>query len=78
MKDRINCVCMDMIYACRKCSESHTAVFLVCVFMLYSCIKCSKIHIAGFLGCILCTIVYRCIFVCSVVRRSGVTVGELF
>ena len=73
VKDGTKCVCMLMIYAYRKCSESHIAGFLVCVLMIYACIKCSESHMAGFLCGILCTSAYGCIFVCSVVQWGGVT-----
>ena len=77
VNDGTNCVCVEMIYACRKCSEGHLAGFLICVFMMCPRRKCSKMHMKGFLGGILCTNVYRCIFVCSVVLWSGVTRGWL-
>ena len=53
----------------------------VCVLMIYVCRKCSEINIAGFLGGLLCTSVYGCTFVCSVVGdciQSGVKRGGLF
>ena len=49
--------------------------------MIYVCRKCSEIHMAGFLGGVLCTSVYRCIFVCIVVRdcrQSGLTQSMVF
>ena len=67
-KDRTNCVCMLMIYACRKCSKSHMSGFIVCFLTIYACRKCTKSHIADFLGGILCTCAYRCIFLCSVLQ----------
>ena len=73
VKDGGNFVCVEMIYACRKCSEGHMVGFLVCLLMMYECRKCSKNHMTGFIGEILCTSVYMCIFICSVVRRIRVT-----
>ena len=67
VKDGTNCVCVEMIYACRKCSEGHMAGFLVYMLMMYARRKCSKSHMSGFLGGILCTSLYMYIFVCSVV-----------
>ena len=67
VKDGENCVCLEMIYACRKCIEGHMASFLACVLMLYKRRKWSKSHMAEFFGGILCTSAYRCIFICSVV-----------
>ena len=64
VKDGKNCVCVEMIYVCRKCSEGNIVGFLV-----YVCVrrKCSKRHIVVFLGGLLCTSAYMCIFVCIVV-----------
>ena len=67
VKDGTNFVCVEMIYACKIFSEGRMEGFLVCVLMMCACQKCSKIHMAGFLGGILCTSVYRCILICSVV-----------
>ena len=67
------CVCVLMIYACGKCSESRMAGFLVYVFMIYVRRKFSEIHMVGFLGKILCASAYGCIFLCSVVRQVRVT-----
>ena len=67
VKDGTNCVCVEMIYAYRKCSDGHMAGFIVCVLMICARRKCIKIHMAGFLGRILCTSAYMCIFICSVV-----------
>ena len=52
--------------------------FLVCVLVIYACIKCIESNMAGFIGGILCNSAFRCIFVCSVVTRGGVTWGLYF
>ena len=78
VKDGKKCVCAYMMYACRKCSESNMAGFIVCLLMKYKCRKCSESNMTGFLVGILCTSMYRCIFLCSVVKRGGVTRGGIF
>ena len=67
-----------MIYACRKCSESHMTGFLVCMLMIYACRKCSESHMVGFLVGLLRTSAYGCIFVSSAVQQGGVTQGGIF
>ena len=54
VKDETKYVCVEMIYACRKCGESHMVGFLVCVLMIYACRKCSKRHMVIFLQVYLC------------------------